>query len=641
MCGIAGSISLNGKKKVNRAVLQEMSDAMKERGPDGEGISIVFNGRVGLVHRRLAIVDLSREADQPMSSQNDDIHLVFNGEIYNHQELREQINKIHKVEWKTDHSDTEVIIHAYEVWGIRCIKKFRGMFAFALWDQKREKLWLVRDRLGIKPLYYSRLDGKLNFASSVRAMLKDKEQDRTIDKKAVFDFLSLLAVPAPNTLFRNIKKVPAGNCLEISADGKIKKYCYWNICKYARAGKMKKNETDISEELLDLLRDSTETRKMADVPVGVFLSGGIDSSTNLALFSSNTPDVRTFTAGYTGTRNYKNENDYAGYMAGYCNAIHHDRIIGEKDVLQFIDILKKMSDDPIADPVVVSQYYIARLARENGIKVVQVGEGSDELFAGYTYWHRQAQLEKLNYIIPGGLKKLLYDRIRKHCDVSESTEELLRRGADGEATFWGSGVIYIGENRKKKLFSKEFMEEVGEHRTWDNFSETYKKCGAAVLKETTGWMGCVNMVFRLPELLLARTDRSCMAVGVEGRVPFLDHQLVEWGMRIPGKYKIRKGSHKHILKAAVKNILPESIINREKEGFGLPFTEWYDGELGRVIKQNIDYFVHGSGFFVEREVRKFMRDRTTNPTTIWALFVLSLWWQEYAGAEHKECLAEG
>lgn len=630
MCGIAGSISFDSNKKIDKTVLTKMTDSMAERGPDGSGVCVLYNERVGLGHRRLAIIDLSKQADQPMSNADDSIHIVFNGEIYNYQEIKEEINKIRNVKWKTDHSDTEVMIHAYEIWGIQCIKKFRGMFAFALWDEKKEKMWLVRDRLGIKPLYYGILRGKLNFASSVRALLEDREQDKTVNKKTVYDFLSLLAVPAPNTLFKNIKKLPAGHYLEITLNGEIKSTCYWDICKYANMKKLKESEGQIKAGLLDKLKDSVKIRKAADVPVGVFLSGGIDSSTNLALFSEDSQEVNTFTAGYKGTRHYKNENSYAKSMADYCRAVHHDQMLDDTDVIEFVDTLKKLSDDPIADPVIVSQYYIAKQARENGIKVVQVGEGSDELFAGYTYWSKLARYEKLNVMIPQKIKRIIYTNIKKyHFNISEYQEELLRRAAEGGPVFWGFGTVYISENRKRKLYKKEFLNEVGNHTTGDYFLESYRKCKKNMLHETVGWMGCVNMRFRLPEFLLARTDRACMAVGVEGRVPFLDHELVEWGMRIPEHYKIKRGNHKHILKAAVKNVIPDRVINREKEGFGLPFMEWYQGQLGVVMKNSILHFAKASQYFEEKEVRRYIKDKNSEPITIWALFVLSLWWEQY------------
>lgn len=629
MCGIAGSVSFVKNRKVNETVLQAMADEMISRGPDGGGINLMQDGRVGLAHRRLAIVDLSELASQPMSNADNSICIIFNGEIYNHMELRREINQTVKTVWKTDHSDTETILHAYELWGIQCIRKLRGMFAFALWDGHRQKLWLVRDRLGIKPLYFSISEERINFASSVKALLADKTQDRTVDKKAVYDFLSLLAVPAPNTLFRSIKKLPAGTCMEVDLNGKVKKYRYWDISDYARQKKMKDGEAAIRDRLIGLLRESSQIRKMGDVPVGVQLSGGIDSSTNLALVSENDENVNSFTVGYKGTHIYENENKFAKQMADFCAANYHEIMIGEEEVLDVLDTLKELSDDPVADPVMVSQYYIAKLAIDHGIKVVQCGEGADELFAGYTHWHDQAVYERINHVLPLAVKKKLYQKAVDSSRYSENELELFRRAAEGEALFWGAGGVYISEKRKNRLFNNRFLKDIEGHKTWDNFKTIHRKCRSIIVKEPLAWMAAVNMVFRLPDLLLARTDRACMAVSVEGRVPFLDHKLVEWGMAIPGRYKIKNKDHKHILKEAVRGILPDEIIDRKKEGFALPFGELGRGRLGNVISTNIQLFVDESGFFNSGEVKKIMKENRGNSYVVWALFSLSLWWQEY------------
>lgn len=630
MCGIAGSVSFLKNRKVSETVLQSMADEMISRGPDGSGIALIHDGRVGLAHRRLAIVDLSEQANQPMSNANNNIYITFNGEIYNHMELRREINQSGKTVWKTDHSDTETILHAYELWGIKCIKKLRGMFAFALWDGCRQKLWLVRDRLGIKPLYFSISEERINFASSVRALLADEAQDRTVDKKAVYDFLSLLAVPAPNTLFKFIKKLPAGTCMEVDLNGKLRKYRYWDIADYAKQEKRHDKEEDVRDRLLRLLRESAQIRKMGDVPVGVQLSGGIDSSTNLALVSENDEDVNSFTVGYRGTHIYENENRFARQMADLCAANYHEILIGEEDVMDVLDILKELSDDPVADPVMVSQYYIAKLAIDNGIKVVQCGEGADELFAGYTHWHDQAVYERINHLLPLTVKKKLYRRAVDSSRYSENQLELFRRAAEGEPLFWGAGGVYIAESRKKRLFKDSFLKEIAGHKTWDNFRNIYKKCQPIIVKDPLAWMAAVNMVFRLPDLLLARTDRACMAVSVEGRVPFLDHKLVEWGMGIPGKYKIRNKDHKHILKEAVGGILPDEIIDRKKEGFALPFGELSKGRISNMISTNIQTFVDESDFFNAAEIRKLISESRGDSYIVWALFTLSLWWQEYA-----------
>lgn len=629
MCGIAGSICIKTGIKVDRDLLERMSASIANRGPDGQGLQILAHGRIGMVHRRLAIIDLSEAANQPMCDVNEDIWVVFNGEIYNHGEIREELNRTKHIEWKTDHSDTEVIIHAYTAWGIKCLKKFRGMFAIALWDKKKDIVYLIRDRLGIKPLYYGVTDNRINFASSAAALLEDNEQSREIDKEALFDFLSLLAVPAPNTLFKKIKKIPAGHYMELKPDGGINQRCYWAPCSYLAGESIKEDESVIKKTLLSKLRRSTELRKISDVPVGVFLSGGVDSSTNLALFSEGEKEVNTFTVGYKRTRDYKNENKYARNMADYCHAIHHDEILDDESILSFLDELKIMCDDPIADPVIISQFYIAKLAIDNGIKVVQVGEGADELFAGYTYWKQHSIYEKLNIIVPGIVKRKLYKAVVGNGKLTGKNAEFLRRAAENEGIFWGSGAVYIEEDRKKELFHRDFMRDIGSHKTWDNFKNIYRKCKPKMISNTVGWMACVNFNFRLPELLLARTDRACMAVGLEGRVPFLDHKLVEWGLRIPEKLKIRKGVHKYILKEAVRGVIPDDVIDRKKVGFGLPFIEWYKGRLGNVMKEKVMTFASQSGFFVESEIYKFMDEKNNDPTGIWALFILSLWWEQY------------
>lgn len=631
MCGIAGCIVTKPNRRVNEDVLQRMSKSIAQRGPDGEGICVMDDGRVGLVHRRLAIVDLSVQAGQPMSNNDKTVYIVFNGEIYNQAELREEIGTLNSdIEWNTDHADTEVIIRAYEVWGIRCVKKLRGMFAFALWDSRKKKLWLVRDRLGVKPLYYGMMDGKINFASNVAALLEDHEQDRVVDKEAIYDFLSLLAVPAPKTLFKRIKKVPAGNYIEVSMDGNLRTKCYWDVSRYATGKRLEGNEGIIKNKLMDHLKEAVKIRKMSDVPIGAFLSGGVDSSTILALFTESEGGVNTYTAGYKGARNYRNENMDARQMAKVCKAVHHDRILEENDILDFINILKRLSDDPIADPVLVTQYYIAQLARADGIKVMQSGEGSDELFAGYEHWRRQALYEKMNHILPLNVKKVLYDKLTFFGkNISETTEEMLRRASQGEALFWGAGTVYISETKKRTLFSRGFLEEIGTHTVWDNFSDIYDKCHKIIYKDTLSWMTCVNFRFRIPDLLLARTDRACMETGVEARVPFLDHKLVEWSLRIPEKYKIKKNEHKHILKAAVRGVIPANIIDKKKDGFALPFMTWYKRKLGGVMKENVRYFADKSGYFDKNEVEKFMNDKKSSCFAIWALFILSLWWQQY------------
>lgn len=625
MCGIAGTICTGEGRLESAVILENMASQISNRGPDGRGVKIVEEGKVGLAHTRLAIVDLSEAANQPMCDASALVHIVFNGEIYNHRELRRELNKLGNITWKTDHSDTEVIIEAYKQWGIDCISRFVGMFAFALWDSRRKKMYLVRDRLGIKPLYYSVLPGKINFASNVKALLEDPDQDRTCDKKAIFDFLSLLAVPAPDTLFAHIKKLPAGTYMEIGENGTIMQKTYWDAIDFVEKGR--EPEACCKKRILRLLKRSVDLRKESDVPVGIFLSGGVDSTTNLALFSKGERNVKTFTAAYRKIHGYQNENGYAREAANRYHARFFETLLDEEGLLEYLPRFDELLDDPVADPVTVSQYFIAAQARGEGVKVVQVGEGADELFAGYAYWEADSRWEKMNLAAPKAMVSGLYKRAKKFKTLSWAEDERFRRSLAGEPVYWG-GRIYIHEKDKEKLFSKSFMQEVGPHKTAGFLQEPYKK-----FKEKSGdpllWMTYASTKFRLPDLLLARSDKACMAVGVEARVPFLDHRLVEEAMRIPRKYKIKRHIPKYILKEAVRGLVPDTVIERKKLGFGLPFSEWYRGALGKAMMRDIQDFAKQSGFFNETELRKRLAANNLEPNVIWALYVLARWWKRY------------
>ncbi|MGZ9136891.1 MAG: asparagine synthase (glutamine-hydrolyzing), partial [Candidatus Deferrimicrobiaceae bacterium] len=317
MCGIAGALVFtNGSFPITESYITKMRDTMAHRGPDGFGTWVAADGRVGLGHRRLSIIDLSDAAAQPMSNEDDTLWISFNGEIYNHAEIRNELERVGGHRWKTDHSDTEVILHAFEQWGIDCLEKFRGMYAIGLWDGRKRELWLIRDRLGIKPLYYCIHHGRITFASEIKALLQDPDQKRAVNEEAFYHYLSFLTTPAPQTLFDGIRKLSCATWLRVKEDGRIQEHRYWDVWDHTipLAGLP---EEEIARNLLAELRTAVKLRKVSDVPVGVFLSGGIDSSTNAALFSEGEGrPVRTFTIGYAGEyESYKNEIHYARRMA--------------------------------------------------------------------------------------------------------------------------------------------------------------------------------------------------------------------------------------------------------------------------------------------------------------------------------------
>ena len=376
MCGIAGALVFkNGNFTVTEAYVNRMRDTMVHRGPDGAGTWVAADGRMGLGHRRLAIIDLSEAASQPMCNEDGTLWVAFNGEIYNHAEIRIELERMGRHKWKTHHSDTEVILHAFEEWGINCLERFRGMFAIALWDLKARELWLIRDRIGIKPLYYSIHHNRITFASEIKALLKDPEQKRAVNEEGFYHYLSFLTTPAPQTLFAGIKKLPGGTWLRVSEDGQIREQRYWDVLDHTSPF-IDVSEDVIAEKILTELRTAVELRKVSDVPVGVFLSGGIDSSTNAALFSEGEDrPVKTFTIGYDDEyETYPNELQYARQMANEVRAEYHERLLSVSDLIDFLPKMVQLQDEPIADPVCVPVYYVSQLARENGVIVCQVGE---------------------------------------------------------------------------------------------------------------------------------------------------------------------------------------------------------------------------------------------------------------------------
>lgn len=368
MCGIVGTLVFDGGSfRVTEPYLVKMRDRMVHRGPDGAGLWIEAGGRIGLGHRRLSIIDLASSAAQPMPNEDERLWIAFNGEIYNHAAIRRELETLGGHRWRTDHSDTEVILHAFETWGIGCLDKFRGMFAIALWDGRRRELWLIRDRIGVKPLYYSLHHGRLTFASEIKALLEDPDQPKALHEESLFHYLSFLTAPAPQTLFHGIKKIPGGTWLRVQADGTIEERRYWDVWDHT-APLVGRSDGDIAACVLEKLRESVALRKVSDVPVGVFLSGGVDSSTNAALFSQGEArPVRTFTIGYDREyASYRNELAYARLVANHVGAEHHERLLSVDDLINFLPQMVVLQDEPIADPVCIPVYYVSQLARERG-----------------------------------------------------------------------------------------------------------------------------------------------------------------------------------------------------------------------------------------------------------------------------------
>ncbi len=628
MCGLVGIYSFSGKP-VDENLIIRMRDTMVHRGPDGAETWVSQDRKVGLGHRRLSIIDLSEAAAQPMCNEDATLWISFNGEIYNHAEIKSELQNIGNHKWKTDHSDTEVILHAFEQWGIDCLEKFRGMFAIALWDDKRKELWLVRDRIGIKPLYYSILNGQINFASEIKALLEDPRQKRAVHEEAFYHYLSFLTTPAPQTLFAGIKKLPSGSWLKVRENGYIQENHYWDVWDHTQP-LIRASEQDITERILAELRTAVKLRKVSDVPVGVFLSGGIDSSTNAALFSEGEERaIKTFTIGYEGDyQSYPNETRYARQMATLVGAEYHEQLLTQNDLLDFLPYMVHLQDEPIADPVCVPVYYVSKLARDHGVIVCQVGEGADELFCGYPGWKIALQIQDYNdFPFPVSLKQLGLIGLRGLGKGETFYYEWLRRGTVGQPIFWGGAEAFT-EAQKRRLLSLRLRKEFENSTSWEALKPIRQRfLERAWERSNLHWMSYLDLNFRLPELLLMRVDKMSMGVSLEGRVPFLDHKFVEMAMSIPTSVKIGNGMLKYILKKAVRGLIPDELIDRKKQGFGVPVYEWFFDQLGKMAQRELSTFCNDTNFLDHAEVRR-LTDRGNGPQ-VWYLLNFALWWKEY------------
>ena len=623
MCGIAGAVSF-GDFEVTGDYVTALREPLAHRGPDGARTWVSDDARVGLGFRRLAIIDLSEEAMQPMTNEDGRVRLLMNGEIYNHADLRRELEEAgHR--FRTDHADTEVIAHAFEEWGIECVQRFRGMFALAIWDERERRLWLARDRVGIKPLYWSVHHGRLVFGSELKALFADPEQPRAVDEEALYHFLSFLTTPAPLTMFAGINKLPAATWLRVDLDGTLEERRWWDPLDEA-APLQGRSDDELAALVLDELRTSVALRKVSDVPVGIFLSGGLDSSTNAVLFAPGEERVQTFSIGYDENYpSYPNELEWARRVAQLVGAEQHEKILSQEDVLGFLPRMIDILDEPIADPVGIPIYYLSELARSQGVIVAQAGEGADELFWGYPSWRTHLRLERANALpVPRAAKRLGLAALRAAGRGTSRPYEFLRRGADGVPVFWGGAEAFT-ETQKERLLSPRLRREHASRTSWDALAPIRQRFEERAWEQTPlNWMSYLDLSLRLPELLLLRIDKMSMAAGLEARVPFLDHKLVELSFSIPTAVKTRNGELKAILKRAVRGVLPDEIVDRPKQGFRVPVDEWFLDRLGERTRRELDVFCRETDLLDRSEVERLLARPKRDA---WYLLNLALWWR--------------
>jgi asparagine synthase (glutamine-hydrolysing) len=519
------------------------------------------------------------------------------------------------------------------------------MFAFAIWDARRGRLLLARDRLGVKPLYYAMSGGRLLFGSEIKAILEHPEVSRDVDEESLYHYLTYLTTPAPRTLFAGISKLPPGHMLTCEADGTVEIRRYWDAVVENPDPPLSEAET--IDRVRTLLAEAVEKRTMADVPFGVFLSGGVDSSATLAFLSraSNQP-VRTFTVGFEGAPRY-NELEHARRIARQYNADYHEVIIGPEDAVEFLPEMIYHQDEPIADPVCVSLYYVSKLARESGTIVVQAGEGADEIFSGYTSYASYLRIHELAWRhaerLPAALRRgaaslahsrlgqALIDRLPKGRKLAP---EFARRLGAGEPLFWSATEIY-DETQKARLLSPAYRERVAGLSSFDAVRPHLERIAAE--KPSSDFLERLiycELKLRLAELLLMRVDKITMATSVETRVPFLDHKLVEFAMSIPRSMKVRDGQNKWVLKKALEGMVPDDLLYRPKQGFALPINEWCIVGMAPFVERTLfSSPLRKREFFdydVVREIWEAHRSgRGDYSFNIWSLLNLSLWYEHW------------
>jgi asparagine synthase (glutamine-hydrolysing) len=632
MCGIAGLLAFDDAFALDEATVTRMSDALRHRGPDDGGTMVRVHERVALGHRRLSIIDLSRAGRQPMANEDASAWITYNGEIYNHTDLRAELEALgHRYRSATD---TETIVHLYEEYGVDFLDRLDGMFAFAIWDSRRRTLLLARDRLGVKPLYYAHVGGGFLFGSEIKAILEHPAVSRDLDEEAFADYLTFGFTPPPRTMFRGIGKLGSAELMTVTSAGEIRRRTWWNPMPSAALSESvdQMSETDMVSEVRRLLRESVRKRMMSDVPFGVFLSGGLDSSTNVALMAEliDVP-VRTYSTAPLGYRRY-DELGYARLVARRFAADHHEVLVDEAGMRDFIPELIFHQDEPLSDWTAIPQHFVSRLARNTGTIVVQVGEGADELFHGYSGYvdHRRVVVPFQRWV-PRPIRRQM-GTLAVH-----ATSRAGRGVRHGEALYdagrtrmpyWGGALCFRGP-LKDRLMHHDHPDALRTaERIWDEALQ--HRADADLFQRMT----YLELRQRLPELLLARLDRIAMASSVEGREPFLDHELVEFVMALPPTMKHRGGHGKHVLREAMRDALPPEILQRPKQGFGSPMEEWLRGDFGSdahaAVRSSalaergiLDYDVVDDLFVAHRHGRGDWSKH------LWNLFCVSRWYDHW------------
>lgn len=623
MCGIAGIYHRHSSARIDPEVLRRMTDRIAHRGPDGSGVWV--EGPIGLGHRRLAIIDVA-SGQQPMADLDQAAWIVFNGEIYNFQELRTELGRSGR-RFATQ-SDTEVILQAYRQWGTGCVERLRGMFAFAIWEPGPKRLFLARDRVGKKPLYWTEAEGAFLFASEAKALLAHPAVSRRVSPRALAEYLTYQYVPEPGTIFEGMQKLPPAHWMLVDAAG-ITIQRYWDL-EYAPKAPL--SDDEVQDRLRGLLTEAVGLRLISEVPLGAFLSGGVDSSIVVSLMARQSAQpVRTFSIGFE--HQDFNELPYARMVAERYGTIHQE-FICTADLVSVLPDLVYHLDEPFADSSAVPTYYLSQLTRRH-VTVALNGDGGDESFGGYERYlgNRYVQLYSR---VPESLRRHIARPLLDLFGGSDRRASLLRRVRWlNEASLlppnrqYAAAMTIFRAEERRRLITPAVQAELGSIDPLDHLFRWYDD---PRLADPVDRMLCADTMTYLPGDLLVKVDRMTMAHGLEGRSPLLDHKVLEFAARLPGSGKIRGSQLKFYLKRLGEELLPRQVLHRPKQGFGVPIGPWFRGELkGWVTESLRETAVVRDGLLEGAEVDRFVQEHTSGSADhghrLWSLLCLENWYR--------------
>lgn len=630
MCGIAGIVSTHqNDSSTSTALVKQMCDAMSHRGPDADGFW--SDAHTALGHRRLAIIDLTESGRQPMTNEDGSLWITFNGEIYNFLELRADLEKAgHQIR---SHSDTEIILHAYEQWGDACVSRLRGMFAFAIWDTRQKRLFAARDRVGKKPFFYYWNGREFRFASEIAALVEDPSVPRDLNPQALDYYLTWGYVPAPMTPYSHVAKLLPGHSLSLKLNengdsGDLQTNRYWELA-YQPKSKMQFGEA--CEEIRELLTEAVRLRMISDVPLGAFLSGGIDSSIIVGLMAKlSAQPVKTFSIGFRESA--FNELDHARRIAERWGTEHHEFIV-EPDAIKILPMLVRHYGEPYADSSAVPTYYVSQVTRQH-VTVALNGDGGDEGFLGYERYLANGLADMIGRI-PGSstglamLKHLVADSSNPK-SLSRRLRRFLNVASMPESDRYAHWIGYFGNVEKRRLYQPEFLRKIQPEEPFLWYDRTVGSSGLSAVERAN----MADIYGYLPYDLLVKVDIATMACSLESRSPLLDHEVLEFAGRLPQSYKLQGRKGKQILRKAFSDLLPPENVNRRKAGFGVPIGDWFRGPMKELLS---DHLCGGSstirtyldGREIDRILEEHQSRKADHAFKLWNLLMLEMWHREF------------